>query len=133
MQHSSSFWTLSQLRTVARTIAFLGALALGGTASHGQVAAGYAFSQTPGTFTLNVGTGTVLWSNGFFGAFDDNVSGAITIPSFSFNGTAYTQLFVSSQGFITFGSAPATTNYTPLSSTAASAQAQEPTTSVVQR
>jgi subtilisin-like proprotein convertase family protein len=82
------------------------------------VATAYAFSQTSGTFSLNTSSGTVVWSNSFFGTFDDNVSGAITIPSFNYNGTAYTQLYVSSNGFITFGSAPATNNYTPLSSTA---------------
>ncbi len=88
-----------------------------------QVATSYGFTQSSGTFTLNTSSGTVLWNNGLFGTFDDNVSGAITIPSFTFNGTAYTTMYVSSNGFITFGAAPATTNLTPLSSTATYARA----------
>jgi hypothetical protein len=88
-----------------------------------QVATSYGFTQNSGTFTLNTSSGTVLWNNGLFGTFDDNVSGAITIPSFTFNGTAYTTMYVSSNGFITFGAAPATGNVTPLSSTATYARA----------
>jgi hypothetical protein len=88
-----------------------------------QVATAYGFTQNSGTFTLNTSSGTVLWNNGLFGTFDDNVSAAITIPSFTFNGTAYTTMFVSSNGFITFGTAPTTTNLTPLSSTETYARA----------
>ncbi|WP_341903265.1 BNR-repeat neuraminidase N-terminal domain-containing protein [Fluviicola taffensis] len=68
-------------------------------------------TQSAGTFT-NLTGGTVLWS----ATFDDNISSAITIPSFTFNCVAYTQLYVSSNGFISFGSAPASNTYTPISS-----------------
>ena len=77
---------------------------------YGQVSSN-TVAQSSGTFT-NITGGTVLWS----GTFDDNVSSAITIPSFTFNCVAHTQLFVSSNGFISFGSAPGTTTYTPISS-----------------
>ena len=78
-----------------------------------QVATAYFFSATSGSYSEITG-GTQLWSN----TFDDNVSGAQTIPSFPFNGTNYTGMFVSANGFITFGSAPAGAEYAPLSSTA---------------
>lgn len=68
-------------------------------------------AQSAGTYT-NITGGTVLWS----GTFDDNVSSAITIPSFTFNCIAYTELYVSSNGFISFGSAPTSNTYTPISS-----------------
>ena len=80
--------------------------------SHAQVAE-YYFTQQNFTYTEITG-GTVLWS----GTFDNEVSGEITIPSFTFNGTDYTSLYVSANGFITFGSAPTATNYTPISNTA---------------
>lgn len=70
------------------------------------------FAASSGTYT-NITGGTALWTT----TFDDNVSAAITIPSFTYNCVAYTQIYVSSNGFITFGSAPSTTNYTPISGT----------------
>jgi hypothetical protein len=80
--------------------------------SHAQVSE-YYFTQQNLTYTEITG-GTVLWS----GTFDNEVSGEIAIPSFTFNGTAYTSLYVSANGFITFGLAPAATNYTPINNTA---------------
>lgn len=80
-------------------------------AGNSQVAE-YFFSQGTSTYTP-LATETVLWS----GTFDNEVSSAITIPSFTFNGTAYTSIYVSSNGFITFGEAPLTTTYTPISTT----------------
>jgi len=70
------------------------------------------FSQSSGTYTSITG-GTVLWS----ATFDDDISGAITIPAFSFNCTSYTQLYVSANGYICFGSPPSGTNWTPISGT----------------
>ena len=81
----------------------------------GQVST-YPFTSTSGTYTAIAG-GTVLW-NGLSASMDDVISSAITIPSFSFNCTAYTSIYVSTNGFITFGSAPATNNYTPVSNAA---------------
>ncbi len=86
-----------------------------------QVATAYAFTQSAGSYTEITG-GTLLWG-GFLGSFDDNVSGAQTIPSFNYDGTAYTTMYVSANGYITFGAAPAGTDYTPLSSLAAYAGA----------
>ncbi len=73
----------------------------------------YSFSQQNSTYTEITG-GTVLWS----GTFDNDVSEAITIPTFNFNKTDYTSINISTNGFITFGSATTATTYTPISSTA---------------
>src|SRR5574338_551299 len=75
--------------------------------------ANYTFTQTVDTYTPITG-GTVLWS----GTFDDEFSGAITIPAFNFDGTDRTSLYVSANGYITFGST--SLGYTPISSTTAS-------------
>lgn len=101
----------------ARQSLFLTGL-LGLSASHAQVATNYVFSSSAGSFS-SISGGTQLWG-GFLQLdnIDDNVSGAQTIPPFNFGGTIYTQMYVSSNGFITFGSAPATNNYTPISSSA---------------
>jgi len=51
------------------------------------------------------------------GIWDDNSPVAVTLPfTFYFNGVLQTQVYVSPNGYITFGSAPTTTNYTPISS-----------------
>ena len=78
--------------------------------SPAQLNTWYSFSQSTGTFT-EINGGTLLWNGGF----DDEVSAAQTIPAFTFNGQTYTSMYVSTNGFITFGSAPSATNYTPLS------------------
>jgi len=70
----------------------------------------YFFSQQNLTYT-GISGGTQLFS----GTFDDNVSGEVAIPSFVFNDTAYTSIFISSNGYITFGTAPASNNYAPIS------------------
>ncbi|MBL8000974.1 MAG: proprotein convertase P-domain-containing protein [Flavobacteriales bacterium] len=86
---------------------------------HGQVATSYSFTQTSGTYTAITG-GTQLYGGILqLDNFDDQVSAAQTIPAFNFAGTVYTQMYVSINGYITFGSAPSGTNYTPISSTAA--------------
>lgn len=81
-----------------------------GFSVYGQVSSN-TVAQSAGTYT-NITGGTVLWS----ATFDDNLSSAITIPSFTFNCIAYTQIYVSSNGFISFGSAPVSNTYTPISS-----------------
>lgn len=68
------------------------------------------FAQSSGTYT-NITGGTVL----FTGTFDEDISAAITIPAFKFNCTTFTQLFVSANGYISFGSAPSGSDYTPIS------------------
>lgn len=80
----------------------------------------YSFSQSAGTFTPI--TGTIL------GTATGNVSATnlnsevypVTLPfGFVFNGTSYSSINVSSNGFVTFGTiTPTTTNTTPISSTA---------------
>jgi hypothetical protein len=97
----------STLRSIALALTML----VSANFAKAQVAIGYTFSQSAGTYTPITG-GTVLYT----GTFDDNVVN-VTIPSFTFDGVAYTACNVSSNGFITFGAtAPATTLYAPLSS-----------------
>lgn len=51
----------------------------------------------------------------FSGAFDDEVSTAITTLPVTMGVEAHTSLFVSANGFLTLSTAPSTTNYDPLS------------------
>jgi hypothetical protein len=80
----------------------------------------YVFAASSGTYTpLGVG-GTTIPGFGV-GAWDDNLSAAITLPfTFTFNGTARTQIQVCSNGWATFNVANATNSYSPISSTTAS-------------
>lgn len=71
----------------------------------------YSFSSATETYTEIAG-GTTLWSASF-----DDATTSITIPSFLFAGNNYTSIWISTNGFITFGQAPATANYNPISST----------------
>jgi len=98
-----------------RRISFLILFILASSHSFCQVSSN-SFAQSTGTFTAITG-GTVLWS----GTFDENVSSAITIPSFTFNCIAYTEVYVSSNGFISFGSAPSSNDYFPISGSGSSA------------
>ena len=75
--------------------------------------AGYGFTQTAGTYTAITG-GTVLWS----GTFDDEFSTAVTMPSFLFNGTNYTTIYISANGYATLGTV--SLGYSPISTTTAS-------------
>src|SRR6185436_20821639 len=70
----------------------------------------YTFAQSAGTFTVAAG-GTVV-ASGAMANMDDNVFGPIAIPSFSFNGIAQTSIYISTNGYITFGSSPSATDYT---------------------
>jgi hypothetical protein len=84
----------------------------------GQVNA-YNFSQTTGTYTPITG-GTVLAS----GSYDDGTSN-VSIPfTFLYNNIGYTQLWVSCNGYLGFGTA--NDNYSPISSTATYAGAIVP-------
>lgn len=76
---------------------------------------GYGFSQSAGTFTPITG-GTVLATPSA-----DNAQYSVVLPTaFTFNGTSFTDVRVSSNGFITFGTTnPGTANYSPISSTTA--------------
>jgi hypothetical protein len=81
--------------------------------SQAQVA-GYYFTQMNGTYTP-LATETP-WLSGTF----DNDTTTITIPSFTINGTAYTRMTISTNGFVTFGGThPIPSYYTPISGTTA--------------
>ena len=71
--------------------------------------------NTGGTYisSMTGGTGTLFGAN-WSGATASTAS--LSLPfSFYFNGTAYTTVYVNPNGYITFGAASASTNYTPLS------------------
>ncbi|GEP52135.1 hypothetical protein FNO01nite_28070 [Flavobacterium noncentrifugens] len=79
-----------------------------GVSTTGTTTTSYATIQGgPGTTGV---FGTTAWN-------DDVVANVPLGFTFVFNGRSYTACNISSNGFITFGSAPSTTNYTPLSST----------------
>jgi hypothetical protein len=82
----------------------------------------YVFTQSSGTYTEIAGDTQlgIATANTSAGSVDD-LNFPVTLPfSFTFNGSVYTDCNVSSNGFITFGTTlPATTNYTPISSTTA--------------
>lgn len=82
----------------------------------GQVSTSYSFSSTSETYsplsspTLLFPTSGSTWKDG--------VSSSLAIPfNFTFNGTSYNSCYVSTNGFITFGSAPGASNYIPISNT----------------
>lgn len=81
---------------------------------HAQVSSFYGFAQSAGTWSTITG-GERL--NTSLNAFDNQVY-TVNIPEFFYDGSYYTTMYVSANGFITFDAAPAGTNYTPLSSTA---------------
>jgi hypothetical protein len=89
---------------------------------YAQVSA-YSFAQLSGTYT-ELTSGTVLGttSGNTFGtpSLDAEVYNLNSLPfAFSFNGVPYNQIYVSSNGFITFGStAPTGGNNSPLSNVA---------------
>ena len=82
----------------------------------GQVSS-YTFTSSSGTYTaLSPSTELSLISGS---SWDDGVSSSLAIPfSFAFDGTSYNSCFVSTNGFITFGSSPSKTDYSPISSSA---------------
>ncbi|OJV52913.1 MAG: hypothetical protein BGO31_03935 [Bacteroidetes bacterium 43-16] len=76
--------------------------------------ANYTLSQSTSTYTPITGGTVFIAANT---PFDQEISAAITIPSFNFGGTAITSMYIAANGYITFGGTPAATNYTPLSTT----------------
>ena len=81
----------------------------------------YNFTQSSGTYTAITGGTSPGASFTGTGVATNAVSSAITLPfTFTFNGVAQTQIIISNNGFITFGAtAPATTNYNPISAATA--------------
>ncbi|KAA0130811.1 T9SS type A sorting domain-containing protein [Chryseobacterium sp. SN22] len=87
-------------------------MALGTGLSAQTNIAGYSFTKSTGTAYTPLTGGSVFAS----GSYDDSVSSAITLSSpFPFGGTTVTTCYISTNGFITFGAAPLTYTYTPLS------------------
>jgi hypothetical protein len=86
------------------------------TSLYAQVNA-YSFSSSSGTYSPI--TGTALFGT----TWDDSQTGAAAALNlgfnFNFSGTVYTQVRVSSNGFLVFANNPNTTNYSPISSTQA--------------
>ena len=74
------------------------------------------YTAVPGSRTFTLITGGQLLTSG---TFDDAVL-FTTVPTVFFNGNYYTDMQVSTNGFLTFGpTAPTATNYLPLSATGA--------------
>jgi hypothetical protein len=86
-------------------------LMLWGVVVSAQVATSYVFSQSNGTYTP-ISSGTL------HGTAADDANYSFTLPfTFVYNGTDYTVVRPTSNGFLVLGAnAPSTTNYTPLSS-----------------
>lgn len=73
----------------------------------------YGFSKTTGNTYTEITGGTAYVA----GTYDNNISGAIQLgDTFTFGGANFTQIYISGNGFISFGAAPTGTNYTPISS-----------------
>lgn len=100
----------------------LSILALAAAAS-AQVGVNYSFAQATGAYTPITG-GTLLGTASTANSMDDAVY-SVTLPfSFVFDGAAQTSVYMSTNGFLTFGAtSPGTTNYAPISSTTAYAGA----------
>lgn len=79
----------------------------------GQLAYTFTTEQT-GSFTTSSSSASLIAQ-----AFDDEVFTRTLSPGFTFNGTLYTQINISANGFVTFGTAPLGTEYTPISSASA--------------
>ncbi|MBQ0152367.1 MAG: fibronectin type III domain-containing protein, partial [Chryseobacterium sp.] len=80
--------------------------------------ASYKFEKSTGNAYVPITGGTKLFPSGTNTAYDSDVSSAITLPSpFTYGGVVVSTVYVSANGYITFGAAPvSTSNYTPLAS-----------------
>ncbi len=76
----------------------------GGSGSWVNMHTSYVFTENVGTYAPISG-GTVF-VNTASASMDDVVSGAIAIPAFTFNNTVYTSLYITTNGIVSFGSAP---------------------------
>lgn len=101
--------------------AFSFALLVGSSATAIAQVSAYSFAQNVGIYTPI--TGTLLeaaTANTSTGNLNSNVYPVALPFNFIFNGTSYSSLNVSTNGFITFGTtAPSATNVSPLSTAAA--------------
>lgn len=78
--------------------------------------ASYCFHQLTGAYS-SINGGDTTYATG---TFDNAIYTGNIGFTFNFNGTNYTTLKISSNGFVAFGTAPTTTNYTPISSNGSS-------------
>lgn len=75
---------------------------------------GYGFAQTSGTY-VPLSASRTVWQSGTALA-TDAVSSAVTLPfNFRYNARTYNSIFISNNGFITFGSPTTPSTYTALS------------------
>lgn len=71
----------------------------------------YGFTESNSAYTALTTPTTAIAA-----PWDDNVTAAVNLGfTFTYNGVNQTQCYISSNGFISFGIAPTTTNYIPLS------------------
>ncbi len=78
--------------------------------------ANYSFSKTTGVSYTPITGGTKVLPSGTNTTYDSDMSAAITLPTpFPFGGANVSSVYISSNGFITFGSALQTYDYAPLS------------------
>ena len=90
----------------------------GGGSSWVNIHTSYLFSQAVGTYTPLSG-GTVLYD---VATTMDELTSAVTIPAFVFNNITYTSIYISTNGFVSFGTTapsvyPATNYNIPISGT----------------
>ncbi len=120
MEHFYQFFSQRKEKTNYLKSTLLGLAALlGGTAMNQAQVNSYMFSQSSGAYTPI--SGTVLaeaTGNTSSTSLDDSIY-PVSLPfDFTFNGTAYNSLNVSTNGFVTFGStAPSSSTYSPISAT----------------
>lgn len=91
-------------------------LATGSSALAQTNVAAYSFAKGTGAPYTSITGGTKVFPTGTGTSYDNEVSAAIALPSpFTFGGVAVSSIYISANGYIAFGVAPAGTNYTPLS------------------
>jgi hypothetical protein len=113
MNTNCMFFMNLQRRKLIMLTAILVLSSLGSLFAQSNIA-NYLFSKTTETYTPIIGGDTFIAANVIY---DQEISGPITIPAFNFGGVNVTKVFIHANGYITFDSLLAGTNYTPLSST----------------
>lgn len=113
MNTNCMFFMNLQRRKLIMLTAILVLSSLGSLFAQSNIA-NYLFTKTTETYVPIAGGDTFIAANV---AYDENISGPITIPAFNFGGVNVTKVFIHANGYITFDSLLSTTNYTPLSVT----------------
>ncbi|MDX2177744.1 MAG: hypothetical protein SF028_14880 [Candidatus Sumerlaeia bacterium] len=95
-------------------------LIIGASTAGAAIPTYYTFSEDTGATYTEITGGTL---HGTGTGVDDNNYTAVAIGfTFNYDGANYTALNINSNGFVNFGTAPATNTYTPISSSAAGTQ-----------